>query len=141
MRIVAWLAMSALIGYVFNNIVGLDNVLAAGAVFALPFVVIGFQYNERAEFADGVWQDKGAIYRQLTFWGIPVGRETLMASYRKTPLIDERTGVFVDGAESAKETLRSLKLRHSTPVLFAPIFRGSAPSQPEKQLALSKPET
>ena len=82
-KLVVWFAISLAVGWAVSYLLDPAAVIYTVVVFSIPFVVFGFQDNYRTDrksyslFGFTLYSAR-TEYRQLTFWGFPVGQEQRM---------------------------------------------------------------
>jgi hypothetical protein len=97
--IAIWLSVSLALGVLAQAVLAPTGPMAA-AVFLLPFLVLGFQERFRAEATGYRLLDielfaPGRPYRQMTFWGIPIGRERILAQAGGSDEVSEHVLVMM----------------------------------------------
>jgi hypothetical protein len=97
--ITIWLSVSLALGVLAQAVLAATGLMAA-AIFSLPFLVFGFQERFRAEKTPYRLLDielfaPGRPYRQMTFWGIPIGRERMLAQASGSDEVSEHVLVMM----------------------------------------------
>jgi hypothetical protein len=97
--ITIWLPISLALGVLLQALLAATG-LPAAAVFSLPFLVFGFQERFRAEKTSYRLLDielfaPGRPYRQVTFWGVPIGRERMLTRAGGTDELSEHVLVMM----------------------------------------------
>jgi hypothetical protein len=97
--IAIWLSVSLALGVLAQAVLAPTGAVAA-AFFLLPFLVLGFQERFRTEAASYRLLDielfaPGRPYRQMTFWGIPVGRERMLTHIAGSDEVSEHVLVMM----------------------------------------------
>jgi hypothetical protein len=101
--IAIWLSVSLALGVLAHAVLAPTGPVAATIFllpFLLPFLVLGFQERYRAEAASYRLLDielfaPGRPYRQMTFWGIPVGRERMLTQTAGSDEVSEHVLVMM----------------------------------------------